>query len=873
MEGDLPMTREEVRLHMAQAGGLQVSKEKTPELIVNVANGRPDAWDANRRGNLTYAVQRSSFATQAEYDEVVRNMAQATRSWEDACIECGVRFLHLSHFDATPSHADVLFIVRAAPADGPYIATAFFPSWPVFRRYVNIHPMYYTTTLDRIGVLRHELGHVLGYRHEHTRDVQGCDFEDNEWRPLTDYDPKSVMHYFCGNGGSVTFQLTTTDREGHRRQYPPAPQAPHATIQGSMPISAKPTLVVRFEGGEVADNIVSVAQILAREGLVRTRSNLVLPGQVVCNLYREAMNFPTRVRCPERKMTEFAQMLNPDVAGIDKGLQAGASIRVPSELELRTYQYPQVYSSLKDAARLKADLSRWHLASKPSAEGASGRIRLTFDGYELRVSSSEGAKLEKVAREIVRLDSANIYADTTTRTLRQPVNSLPSELLARCHRDEPEPGEASYASMLGVNDVSACAKPCTSPGCTPSRIFLIDRPVAANADLVQALKGNPAPAADLTGRKFCREVADDETFHGTHLAGIMVSQPNGFGFVGLSPSSVVENWDTVTSPLADADLEQRIREEANEKAPQVFVFASRFPPYDGEFVTDGMLTDGERMRFQLSHAARRIRGTKVLWITAAGQQARGKRGLELSERSALSPMNLGDLPNVVVVTACTDCSNTQAALLPEAHYSQTLVTIAAPGMDVPGWADGSSVTKMSGTSQATAFVGGVAAAMLNCGFRPPEEVKKRLILTARPVFGKQDFQKLQSGILDADLALRSPETTWLKTFGEPLAEAQVSAWCARSGGGLRLASLFDDVAEERTVRLTDILRITRYHRGPPKWVVFERDLDDRDRVKRSPPGRIADGPLLKLQNGRVVRSAEVEELLLATRVTKVEACE
>lgn len=45
------------------------------------------------------------------------------------------------------------------------------------------------------GILRHELGHTLSYRHEHTRPEAGKCFEDADWKPLTSYDGFSVMHY------------------------------------------------------------------------------------------------------------------------------------------------------------------------------------------------------------------------------------------------------------------------------------------------------------------------------------------------------------------------------------------------------------------------------------------------------------------------------------------------------------------------------------------------------------------------------------------------------------------------------------------------------------------------------------------------------
>jgi hypothetical protein len=65
------------------------------------------------------------------------------------------------------------------------------------------------------GVLTHELGHVLGLRHEHTRPEAGKCFEDNNWRALTTYDAHSVMHYPQCNGlNTGDLVLTAEDKKG-----------------------------------------------------------------------------------------------------------------------------------------------------------------------------------------------------------------------------------------------------------------------------------------------------------------------------------------------------------------------------------------------------------------------------------------------------------------------------------------------------------------------------------------------------------------------------------------------------------------------------------------------------------------------------------
>jgi hypothetical protein len=71
------------------------------------------------------------------------------------------------------------------------------------------------------GVLRHELGHTIGFRHEHTRPEAGTCFEDNDWRALTQYDSASVMHYpQCNGTQDGDLVLTSADKSGARALYP-----------------------------------------------------------------------------------------------------------------------------------------------------------------------------------------------------------------------------------------------------------------------------------------------------------------------------------------------------------------------------------------------------------------------------------------------------------------------------------------------------------------------------------------------------------------------------------------------------------------------------------------------------------------------------
>ena len=121
--------------------------------------------------------------------------------------------------NCTTRNNNVLFSVEPVQTS-QYIARAFFPSSPKRSRNVLVDDSIWTSgSWTPANILGHELGHTLGFRHEHTRPEAGTCFEDNNWRPLTPYDSSSIMHYPQCNGTSSNLSMTATDRQGAATLY------------------------------------------------------------------------------------------------------------------------------------------------------------------------------------------------------------------------------------------------------------------------------------------------------------------------------------------------------------------------------------------------------------------------------------------------------------------------------------------------------------------------------------------------------------------------------------------------------------------------------------------------------------------------------
>ncbi|APV48551.1 hypothetical protein BWI17_01930 [Betaproteobacteria bacterium GR16-43] len=873
VEGDLLLTEDQVRTHVqrAVARGRVLKSGERPELIVNEVDGKADFWATPEQRRLTYAIDSRSF-TPDEYARIKQDIAKAAGAWVSACSDCGISFTHLPQFDAAPDLDSVTFIVQPVNT-GTFVAAAFFPSWPRNTRYVNIDRSYFTlTSVDPVGVLRHELGHVLGYRHEHTRGIAGCFYEDGKWFELTAYDPQSVMHYLCGKAGSAKLELTEYDIAGHRTQYGSAPVA-SAGFDPTPP----PGIRMKFEGGDVNSTLFSALAILARENQLQTRTVTVGDKDDYCSILKEALEIPKRVACSDGAVGQLWAYLNP-TAGKPWGLVAGQKVQVPSNVDIKGYSFAKTIDVTGKGGAEQAAAFNPLIKSQESSPGLRKTI---IEGFQVDVSAVNARRVPSTIGALDALKSENFYVAPTGWTQPSKVkaysNNWGSGYLTSC-KGTAAPPVGSYAELIFAAEVPACAAKACTDRC--ASILMVDTPVAAHPKLLRAMRKQPP--AD-TPPASCNGVAWKRDFHGTHMAGIMTASPMTYGMAGLSPGSPLWAYPLPATAVDDA-LSKHLNEWTTDTATfppgvKIFLFASEFTT---EAVSRGSNYPDAADRFTDSNTSRLIRDNQdVLLVTAAGQGDEDRPGSELIRSSSKRfPMNLGDLPNVIVVTACDNCDTASPSLLADANYGifedeQTtpLIHLAAPGASpIPGIVtdSASDIASANGTSQAAAFVAGTAAALFNCQnvFTTAPQIKRHLLVTSRPTLLKEDNKRVAAGIVDYELALKDPRLDWMvPAMGSKHETVNIEGWCSS-----KIAFTDERGTTEYRIDAKAIRRMANVKRvdGSSYWVIYE--AREGGIYKRGPLKLVEGAQLLKVTGKPALGVGDFSDVLLAPRPVPIVSC-
>ena len=515
-----------------------------------------------------------------------------------------------------------------------------------------------------------------------------------------------------------------------------------------------------------------------------------------------------------------------------------------------------------------------------------GAVEQEIEAYALDVPVVKEAYLPAAISKLKNLGSQNFYIEV--RNWAEPVaarkfthhESYPTG----CKGGAPPP-PISYAEMVFAKGTASCAATCDGDNCP--NVFLIDTRVNNHPKLARAMRS--ASASPAAAPADCQFLDWKENYHGTHLAGIIAANSDGnYGPTGLSPG--VKLWSvelqpgTEDSQIAD-NVQQWMRDRAKYAGPaKILAFAS-------EYLTDGSPRGAqfskEIDRFSASIAAKRISKSDVLLVTAVGQETKGNvphPRQPINTTSKVFPMNLGDLDNVIVVTACVDCETERAAIMSDANYSQPglrvpLVHLAAPGgIPIAGivTTDAKEIALASGTSQASAFVAGAAAAVATCFpqyLHTPGDIKKHLMVTSRPSLSADAHALVATGILDYERALRHPQRDWMQEIGtDELKQIAIDGWCTSQVE--LLSSNGDPPTRIDTSVIRRMFRTTN-ESGSTRWVIYAEDLNNvpYGLVKYGPGDLRSTGPLARVaEAGQLVSLSRFSDLLIAQKMLGTVDC-
>ncbi|MBQ0822669.1 S8 family serine peptidase [Microvirga sp. HBU67558] len=619
--------------------------------------------------------------------------------------------------------------------------------------------------------------------------------------------------------------------------------------------SSSSAVKITMDGGEVTKNLAFALNKAIEAGISLPTKELKLErGDTVCSILRKNGYIP-----PCDPMREIVAKLNSTSPNALDQLMVGQIIKIPDLSISRERSSKTVYWTRDAEKFLDGIVKNWtrldpRVDKEPEKNSAAF---IEYDRYSTIIPVPDADKAILYGREMREAEKKNLVVDVRLHDLDgfEPYSSSPAK-----PKDTPQ---VKHIELLNSSIIEqACEsgalwKPdvkyidyvetdrdadefyskimlSTTPRPHIPRIIIMDYPIRGSGNIASVVEGLELPAIEgqgptETGSKFACKWTDfqEEHNHANLLASIIASQENS-GFLGTWPWALLKSYDlkkSLNTGQISEDVAKYLEERKNRKM-EIFLFANgmRDPVYKEANYPKSSI------RFTNS-AGNYINKIHSFFVVAAGEPKKdNEESKELSPFLSLFPQNMGDQANVLVVTACHSCKRGKATIMANSNYSSPstdvpFVHVAAPGgAPVFGWLGPNEIGSAPGTSQAAAFVAGVAAGMLSMyptTYTKPPELKFRLQICSWPLRRylsdgsfNSDLPKLAAGVVDPKICLFDPKLTWIKDRGGGWRSIKVKGWSPETRFGANPAS--------PTLPPHEVLRAIRFNKGDEssEWRIY-----------------------------------------------------
>ncbi len=179
-----------------------------------IINRLTDGSTPLQASTLTYCIDNSF--NNGDKDKVEGMITTVVSNWSSAAGKTFsvTRNRSQDGTGCTNANNNVSFNVRKLSGSTSF---GFFPGEARSNRELKIAGSHFNST-DFGGIMRHEFGHIYGFRHEH---IRLCPAENTSYKELTRVDRPSIMHYpnVCGDGNAPLGNLSDYDKKGARCAY------------------------------------------------------------------------------------------------------------------------------------------------------------------------------------------------------------------------------------------------------------------------------------------------------------------------------------------------------------------------------------------------------------------------------------------------------------------------------------------------------------------------------------------------------------------------------------------------------------------------------------------------------------------------------